>query len=95
MDTHIIPLSLCTFLVLLGLFVSIELAIYATSKIADENDERDPYLDSEGNHIYYERSLIEKNDFIREHPQIKDTEVRTFTRLFHEIRNSLTIFSNN
>lgn len=38
------------------------------------------FLDGEQRHVYYDRSLIEKEEFRRKHPGVKG--VRTFRRLF-------------
>ncbi len=48
------------------------------------NSEEDPeadFYDDEGNHIYYERSLIKKRKYAREHPD-EAGGLRTFRRLF-------------
>ena len=39
------------------------------------------YYDEDGNHLYYDRSLIEKEEFKRHHPG-EEKNVRTFRRLF-------------
>ncbi len=38
------------------------------------------YYDEDGDHVYYDRSRIEKKQFKKAHPEVKD--VRTFRRLF-------------
>lgn len=43
------------------------------------------YLDEEGNHIYYDRSLREKRAFARQNPQ-EEGKLRTFKRLFSRTR---------
>lgn len=49
-------------------------------KPGSEDPEEDFY-DEDGNHIYYERSLIKKRKYAREHPE-EEGELRTFRRLF-------------
>lgn len=39
------------------------------------------YLNENGDHIYYERSIIEKKEFLKTHPNAKD--VRTLRAIFH------------
>ena len=41
------------------------------------------YLDEDGDHVYYERSLIEKKDFRRRNPHI--TNLRSFSRLLRNL----------
>ncbi len=53
------------------------------------NSEEDPeagFYDEEGNHIYYERSLIKKRRYAKEHPDEVE-ELRTFHRLFSKKKN--------
>lgn len=38
------------------------------------------FINEEGDHSYYDRHLIEKKEFNRRNPEIKD--IRTFKRLF-------------
>lgn len=67
-------------LIILGAALSVTLiaAIRGRHRKVDDSQ----YYDSEGNHIYYDRSSIEKKEFSRRHPEVKD--VRTFKRLFNE-----------
>ena len=46
---------------------------------ADSDDLDSQYYDDSGNHIYYDRSRIEKEEFIRRHP---DEKPRSLSRLF-------------
>lgn len=39
------------------------------------------YYDEEGNHIYYDRSLIQKIRFMRKHPNYES--IRSIKRLFY------------
>ncbi len=52
----------------------------ADSGSSEEDLEADFY-DDKGNHIYYERSLIKKRKYAREHPD-EASGLRTFRRLF-------------
>lgn len=45
----------------------------------DELNDRE-YLDSDGDHQYYDRSIIEKKEFLRRHPEAKD-KLRTLSRM--------------
>ena len=49
----------------------------------DEDDIDSQYYDEAGNHIYYDRSSIEKAEFIRRHP---DEKPRSLRRLFSRRR---------
>lgn len=53
----------------------------------DDSEEREPFIDDDGNHIYYERSIIEKKEFLKENPEVNEEELRTFSRLFQEMTN--------
>lgn len=45
------------------------------------NREREEgFLDEDGDHSYYDRHLIEKKEFSRQHPEVKN--LRSFKRLF-------------
>lgn len=60
--------------------------IYYIGKIAwyrEEVDIDSQYLDEDGDHVYYERSLIEKKEFRRKHPDINN--LRTIRSLFWRI----------
>ena len=67
-------------LMILGAALSVTLiaAIRGRDRKVDDSQ----YYDSEGNHIYYDRSSIEKKEFSKRHPEVRD--VRTFRRLFNE-----------
>lgn len=65
-------------LVILALIVLVVVCARATNDYRER--ENDQYYDKEGNHSYYERSIIEKRNFTRKHPEIKG--LRTFRRLF-------------
>ena len=67
-------------LMILGAALSVTLiaAIRGRDRKVDDSQ----YYDSEGNHIYYDRSSIEKKEFSKRHPEVRD--VRTFRRLLNE-----------
>lgn len=77
MDSHIL---LGLFIIVVGLGITHMIVNYALY-YSDNSKEKDPFLDSEGNHIYYERSIIEKNKFHKQNPNIKREELRTFSYL--------------
>lgn len=58
--------------------------VMMSDKSRDEETDRQ-YFDEEGNHTYYDRSLIEKREFHLLHPL--ERGVRTFRRLFSRLRN--------
>lgn len=66
-------------LVMLAVVLAIALAVSLRSSRPDPIDQR--YRDKDGNHVYYNESLIEKQKFLREHP---DQNPRTFDRLFRK-----------
>lgn len=47
-----------------------------------EQDTTKDFLNQDGDHTYYERSIIEKKEFLRKHPEAKG-KLRTLRRLFH------------
>lgn len=46
----------------------------------DDND--NAYRDEKGRHSYYDRSIIEKDEFLKQHPNMKQDDLRSFKRLF-------------
>lgn len=51
----------------------------------EKNDAIDrQYINEDGDHVYYDKGLIEKKNFAKHHPEVND--VRSFRRLFKEIR---------
>ena len=51
-----------------------------------KDDSDADFIDENGNHIYYERSLIEKALFHKRNPQIPYSELRSFKRLFRRTK---------
>lgn len=46
-----------------------------------EADDDATYRDENGRHTYYERSIIEKDDFHRKNPDVPYSEIRSLRRL--------------
>ena len=68
------------------LFITIETAVRHVEDTEPQDDDNDnPFLNKEGNHIYYDRSLIEKEKFIRKNPEIPEAQLRTWRRFFREL----------
>lgn len=67
----LIIIAVAAILIVLGLYFR---------RNPDQNNDS-AYLDENGDHIYYERSIIEKKKFIKENPEAKG-KVRTFKALF-------------
>lgn len=74
--TNIIIMVVALF-VLMAVFVGLGLYFHR------HPDDGDEYLDSDGDHEYYDRSLIEKKEYMRRHPETRG-KLRTFSRLFRE-----------
>jgi hypothetical protein len=65
-------------LIILLLALLLTMAVFLRGKRNRVDDSQ--YLDEEGDHMYYDRSRIEKREFARNNPGVKD--VRSFRRLF-------------
>ena len=63
-------------ILLLAAVIGIAVTLRSRKEIGDFDSQ---YLDEEGNHIYYDRSLRDKREFARQHPGEKP---RTLRRLF-------------
>lgn len=46
--------------------------------------EQENFLDSNGHHIYYDRSIIEKTHFLLKNPHVHPRELRTLSRFYKE-----------
>lgn len=79
-------ITLIIILVMLAIVLAIALAVaICNSGSHSQDDTTDKeYLNEEGDHTYYERSLIEKKEYARRHPNIKDIRRFTFTKLFRK-----------
>ncbi len=71
---------LITFIIAIVLLVGLAgLAVaFSDERKIDEIDKQ--YINEDGDHVYYDRRLIEKKKFAKAHPEVKD--VRSFRRLF-------------
>ncbi len=70
---------LITFMIVI---LAIVLLIYIGVRFSGNyrEKENDKFYNQDGDHCYYERSIIEKKEFARKHPGVKG--LRTFKRLF-------------
>ncbi len=77
-------LALFLFLIFL-----IAVVIVATAAVVhrhvDGADIDSQYFDENGDHIYYDRSLIEKKDFLNRYPHRKNN-IRKFSHLFRRVK---------
>ena len=71
-------ITLIIILVMLAVVLAIALAVSLKDGTAYEEDDRG-YRDRDGDHVYYDESIIEKKRFRRLHPK---EAARTFRRLF-------------
>ncbi len=71
-------ITLIIILVMLAVVLAIALAVSLRDGTAFEDDDRG-YRDKDGDHVYYDQSIIEKKRFSRLHPK---EAARTFARLF-------------
>ena len=71
-------ITLIIILTMLAVVLAIALAVSLRNGTAYTDDDR-PYRDKDGDHVYYDESLIEKKRFSRLHPK---RAVRSFTGLF-------------
>ena len=70
-------ITLIIILTMLAVVLAIALAVSIKEGTAYDDDRS--YRDKDGDHVYYDKSLIEKKRFSRIHPK---RAVRTFTGLF-------------
>lgn len=61
------------------LFIVLLIFIGARFLGGDRDNENDKFSNEDGDHVYYERSIIEKKEFAKKHPEVKG--LRTFSRL--------------
>ena len=74
MNQFIIVFIVCIALLLLLLFISVKF----WSRRGHDDEE---FRDEKGRHVYYDRSIIEKDEFNRNNPQIPYSEIRSLRRL--------------
>ncbi len=69
-------------IILIMLAVVLAIALAVSLKTHSEADDSDrTYRDQNGDHVYYDKSIIEKKTFHRLHPK---EAARTFSRLFRK-----------
>ena len=73
-------ITLIIILVMLAIVLAIALAVSLKGGGTTDDDDR-PYRDQDGDHVYYDQSIIEKKRFSRLHPK---EAARTFARLFRK-----------
>ena len=80
-DRETLSLMICTFLVLLAIEITLHLAFKALNQDFGHNPDDALFLDSDGNHAYYERSLITKLRFLRDNPNFLPSQIRSLKLL--------------
>lgn len=78
----LIRVSLCLVIFLLGISITMRLALLSVRHHGTSDPEHSFYHDEDGLHVYYDRSLIEKINFLRRHPSIPLKSIRSLKRLF-------------
>ena len=73
-------ITLIIILTMLAVVLAIALAVSLKDGTAYDDGDR-PYRDQDGDHVYYDKSIIEKKRFHRLHPK---EAARTFSRLFRK-----------
>ena len=66
-------------LLAIGIVMTLLISFERRKSLYDDDD----YVDKEGYHKYYERSIIRKIRFFRKNPGIPENEVRSFRRLMN------------
>lgn len=70
------------------LLITVIIALVMIGVATSRKETRDldsQYIDENGDHVYYDRSLIKKKHFLRLHPG--DKGLRTLRRLFYRDRH--------
>ena len=67
-------------LIIFAVITTIKSILWAKDYGVKENSD---FRDSDGDHIYYDRAVIEKKRFFRMHPRIPENEVRSLHRLLN------------
>lgn len=65
------------FLLIVIILLSVVMAVVEKRKGSYDDSY---FINEDGDHVYYERSIIRKKDFAKKHPDVKG--VRTVKRLF-------------
>ena len=55
---------------------------------SDSRDFDSSFRDKKGRHSYYDRSIIEKEEYHRDNPEVPYSEIRSFKRLFRNLRGA-------
>ena len=76
---------------LLSIAIIIFLLVIKSKKNEQISDKQ--FINDEGDHIYYDKSMIEKKKFMKQNPEVKD--VRTIKRLIHLLLHRETSCSKN
>ena len=71
-------ITLIIILVMMAAVLAIALLVSLKDGTAYDDGDR-PFRDKDGDHLYYDESIIEKKEFRRLHPK---EAARTFSRLF-------------
>lgn len=74
-------LMICSLLVILGLMITIDIAVYVRNHPHLHDKEREMFLDSDGDHVYYERSLIRMKKYFFKHPYLPRDSFRNISGL--------------
>ena len=82
MLTLFVRILICLIIVGAGILITIKLSRRAYKSRQESDPEHSYYHDEDGNHSYYERSIIEKKEFARRNPSVSPQILRTFRRLF-------------
>lgn len=77
-------LLFCFLLLGLCLLVTIDTVIFYSESIKNKRRAEADLYDEKGNHRYYERSLIKKENFIAENPGVGKSEIRSFRRFLKD-----------
>ena len=85
-DKVLLIILFCASLLILSLYACLNALIEALNENKREKDEDyNDFLDEDGNHVYYDRSVIEKTKFHLSNPDIPENEIRSFKRLIKEL----------
>ena len=78
---NFILIFVVSIILLLILFVIVPLFL------SDKPDGSENFLNEDGDHEYYDRSLIEKKNYFKKHPDKSRKEVRSIKNLIRELYN--------
>lgn len=75
MNRFLIVFLVCIVLLIIFLFIYAKMGGF-------KQQENDDFLDEHGRHVYYDRSLIKKEKFKKENPDVPFSEIRSIKRIF-------------